>query len=48
MTQARQQAPVAKPDQGGDPVLDLARAIARAMALTHHRADTLPEPANEN
>ncbi|WP_181850572.1 hypothetical protein [Thalassospira xiamenensis] len=29
-------------------ILELARAIARGLALAHHNAQSIPEPANEN
>lgn len=48
MTKTQQPKAVAMPDQGEQTVLDLARVIARAMALAHHNAESLPKPANEN
>ncbi|ONH85337.1 MULTISPECIES: hypothetical protein [unclassified Thalassospira] len=48
MKTARQPTEAVKPDQDEQAVLDLARAIARAMALAHHNAESLPKPANEN
>lgn len=46
MGQTQQPKPDTRPDD--DMVIELARAIARGLAMAHHNAQTLPQPANEN